>query len=329
MLLGLALIALLLGLPSLACAAQVRAYLNQTEVYEGDQVLLTIERKGRGATGEPELSPLADDFEVGRLSTSQQTQIINGRRSDQTSWQVGLRPKRLGRLSIPPLQVGPETTEPLSLRVEAVPEGGLGGPGDKVWLEVELGEPGQSADGSATNLVVQQQVPLVVRAYSAQPLIDYAIEMPAVEGAVLTRIGRDQGSLITRAGQQYRVIERRYSLNPERSGSLRIPPVVFEAELKTEQAPGSGSPAARGLSDLFDDPMIERMLGGMRLAPGGSLFERGEPARAQSEALVLEVESSAEGSVASTGCRRPRSRSRIPGIQPTAEGGQASLSVSR
>jgi len=294
MLLGFSLLWVLLVLPSLGSAAEVRASLNQAQVYEGDQVLLTIEREGRGASSEPDLSPLADDFEVGGLSTSQQTQIINGRRSDQTSWQVGLRPKRLGRLSIPPIQVGSATTEPLSLTVEAVPEGGLGGPGDQVWVEVELGEPGKNDDGSPAPLVVQQQVPLVVRAYSAQPLIDYAIEMPAVEGAALTRIGRDQGSMMTRAGQQYRVIERRYSLNPERSGRLRIAPIVFEAELKTEPGRGSGSPATRGLSDLFDDPMIERMFGGMRFGPTGSMFERGEPARAQSEALVLEVKTSAK-----------------------------------
>jgi hypothetical protein len=299
---ALGLIALLL-LPSLGWGAEVRAFLNQTQVYEGDQVVLTIERAGRGSSSEPDLSPLAEDFEVGRPSTSQQTQIINGRRSDQTRWQVGLRPKRLGRLPIPPIQVGSASTAPLSLSVEAVPEGGLGGPGDQVWLEVELGGPADDAEGGPGplpgslpgSLVVQQQVPLVVRAYSAQPLLDYQIEMPAVEGAVLTRIGRDQGSLVNRAGKQYRVIERRYSLNPERSGRLRIPPITFDAELKTEPGRGVGSPAARGLSDLFDDPMIDRMLGGMRLGPGGSLFERGELARAQSEALVLEVAASAQG----------------------------------
>lgn len=294
MLLGFSLLWVLSVLPILGLAAEVRASLNQAQVYEGDQVLLTIEREGRGVSSEPDLSPLTDDFEVGGLSTSQQTQIINGRRSDQTSWQVGLRPKRLGRLSIPPIQVGSATTEPLSLTVEAVPEGGLGAPGDQVWVEVELGEPGKNDGGSPAPLVVQQQVPLVVRAYSAQPLIDYAIEMPAVEGAALTRIGRDQGSMMTRAGQQYRVIERRYSLNPERSGSLRIAPIVFEAELKTEPGRGSGSLATRGLSDLFDDPMMERMFGRMRFGPTGSMFERGEPARAQSEALVLEVKTSAK-----------------------------------
>ncbi|WP_462320284.1 BatD family protein [Halochromatium sp.] len=291
------LMALLLLMPGLGVADEARAILNQTQVYEGDLVLLTIERAGRSLGQEPDLTPLDADFEVGGVNTSQQTQFINGRRSDKTSWQVALRPKQPGRLTIPPISVGSATTEPLTLVVEAVPEGGLGTPGDEVWLEVELGAGGDGAtDAAPDKLIVQQQVPLVVRAYSARPLLDYAIEMPTIEGAVLTRIGRDQGSLTTRAGQQYRVIERRYTLNPERSGTLRIPPIVFEAELKTANAGRRpGSLAMPGLPDLFDDPMLERMLGDMRFGAAGSMFERGEPARAQSEALTLEVAPSAAG----------------------------------
>ncbi|MCF7979018.1 MAG: BatD family protein [Chromatiaceae bacterium] len=321
---GFMLFLLLFLLPGLGLAAEARAFLNQSQVYEGDRVLLTIEVTGRSLGQEPDLAVLDADFEVGGISTSQQTQFVNGRRSDKTSWQVVLMPKRLGRLSIPPLAVGSATTEPLTLVVDAVPEGGLGAPGDLVWLEVELGSdpvggapdgspevassgsglndggptdggPSQSTNRVADKLVVQQQVPLVVRAYSARPLLDYAIDLPPIEGAVLTRIGRDQGSLTMRAGEQYRVIERRYTLNPERSGTLRIPPITFDAELKTDAGRRPGSLGMSGLPDLFDDPMLERMLGGMRMGVPGSMFERGEPARAQSEALTIEVAPSDEG----------------------------------
>jgi hypothetical protein len=296
---------LLLISPSLGLTAEVSARLNQAQVYEGDPVVLTIEVVGRSLGQEPDLRVLDADFEVAGVSTAQETQFINGRRSDKTSWQVALRPKRLGRLPIPPISLGAESSEPLSLLVEAVPAGGLGAPGDQVWLEVLIGdEPaalsaggsGQQAsasDRATATLMVQQQVPLLVRAYSARPLLDYAIEVPPIEGAVLTRIGRDQGTLTTRAGQQYRVIERRYTLNPERSGRLRIPPIVFEAELKADAARGGASRGLPELPALFNDPMLERMLGDMRLGSPGSMFERGEPARAQSAALELEVAPSA------------------------------------
>jgi hypothetical protein len=283
---GLVALGLLLCCIASGAVADVQAFLGQARAYEGDTVRLTIEASGLSPGGEPDVAPLDQDFEVQGSSTSRQTQIINGRRSDKTSWQISLLPRRVGALTIPPLRVGSETTEPLTLQVDPIPEGGLGHPGDKVWIEVEL-------EGDADGLVVQQQVPLVVRAYSVKPLIDYRLEVPSLDGAVLTQIGRDSGHLITRAGQQYRVIERRFTLNPERSGALRIPPITFAAELESEPA-GRALPG-RGLSDLFDDPMLERMLGRLGSGPGFSMFERGEPARARSEALQLEVSPSPDG----------------------------------
>lgn len=264
--------------------AEVRAFADPAVVYEGDAIQLTIEADGLSPPGRPDLAPLQDDFELGGTSRSQETQIVNGRRADRTSWRVALVPKRVGALRIPAIQVGSERTEPLLVQVEPIPEGGLGRPGDQVWIEVEV-------EGGQDGLVVQQQVPLVVRAYSAKPLVDYRIEVPPIDGAVLMQIGRDRGNMVTRAGQQYRLIERRFTLNPERSGSLRIPPVAFDAELKRET--GTRPSAAQGLPSLFDDPMFDRMLGG--IGSGFSMFERGEPARAQSEAITLEVAPSPAG----------------------------------
>jgi hypothetical protein len=284
--LGAVAVALLLCCAGSSAMAEVRAFLDQAQAYEGDPIRLSIESSGLSGGGEPDVAPLDQDFEVQGTSTSRQTQIINGRRSDKTSWQISLLPRRTGSLTIPPISVGSETTEPLTLQVDPIPEGGLGHPGDLVWLDVEL-------EGDAGELVVQQQVPLVVRAYSAKPLIDYQLVVPPLDGAVLTQIGRDSGHVVTRAGQQYRMIERRFTLNPERSGALRIPPITFDAELESETA-GRALPG-RGLSDLFDDPMIERMLGRLGSGPGFSMFERGEPARARSEALDLEISPSPEG----------------------------------
>jgi hypothetical protein len=262
--------------------AEVRAFLDRQQVYEDDQVRLTIEADGASANGQPELAPLRDDFMVGGTGTSRQTRIINGRRSDRTSWQVALEPKGVGTLTIPGIRVGDERTEPLTLKVEPVPAEGIGAPGDEVWLEVAV-------EADRDDLMVQQQVPLVVRAFSARPLLDYAIEVPEVDGALLTRIGRDRGEITSRAGRQYRVIERRFMLNPQRSGELRIPPITFDAELKTTSSARSG--VRPPIPDLFDDPMIERMLGGIGGSPGFSMFERGEPARARSGPLTFEVAS--------------------------------------
>jgi len=260
----------------------VTAYFDRPQVYEGDSVALVIELEGLQSGLQPDLAPLNEDFDVGGTGVSTETRIINGRRSDTTRLSVTLTPKGIGTLTVPPLTIGDRQTEPLSLQVDPVPEAGIGGPADDLRVEVDLG-----TDLDA--LVVSQQVPVIVRAYSARPLLDYGLRMPSIDGAVLTQLGREQGHITTRNGRQVRVIEWRFTLSPERSGELRIPPVVIEAELETPRGSRAGTDPFGNdrLGRLLDDPMLERMFD---LGRGGlSPFQRGERRQARSAAVTLEV----------------------------------------
>jgi hypothetical protein len=74
-----ALIALLVALLWAGGAmAGVRASFDRPTVYEGDTVTLTIEVDGAKPGGEPDLSPLAQAFDVLGTSTGSQISIING-----------------------------------------------------------------------------------------------------------------------------------------------------------------------------------------------------------------------------------------------------------
>ncbi|MGB5338697.1 MAG: BatD family protein [Gammaproteobacteria bacterium] len=97
-----ALLAAGLSAPALA---GVRAQLDRNTVYEGDPVILIIESDGQHS-GEPDLAALNRDFKVLGNSTSTRVSIINGRRSDKTSWTIQLEPRHKGKLTIPPVRVG-------------------------------------------------------------------------------------------------------------------------------------------------------------------------------------------------------------------------------
>lgn len=227
---------------------------------------------------------LAADFDVLGSSQGSQIRILNGQRSANTQWRISLSPRRAGGLRIPPISVGGETTEALTLQVDELPDGAQGGPGDAVFVELELGVP-------ADQVVVQQQVPIAVRLFSARDLVSGGLSEPRPDGAVLERLGEDRQYRTSRNGREYQVVERRYSLSPERSGELRIPPVVFEGEIEADG--GGGSPRGRG--GPFDDPVFDRMFDDSLFRRGFSMFERGEAVRAQSDALVLEVAASPDG----------------------------------
>jgi hypothetical protein len=266
--------------PALSGAA-VTASLDRQQLYEGDRLTLTIEASGQSHSGEPELTPLEQDFTLLGTSRGTQISIINGRTRRSQQWRITLAPKRLGDLEIPPLTVGDDTTPALRVRVAEAPEGALGSPGDDVFIELTLERPDDEAADAP--VLVQQQLPLVVRLYSALPLRGGALSDPRPEGAVLERLGPDQRYSSTRNGRDYQVIERRYSLSPERSGELRIPPVVFEGELSPGRGVAQDNRAP--LDRMFEDFPFAGDLATSPLA----LFESGEPVRAQSRALTLEV----------------------------------------
>lgn len=258
--------------------AEPRAFFDRPAVYEGDTVTLIIEADGLSGQRQPDLTVLAEDFEMLGTSTGSEIRIVNGRRSDKVSWRVSLVPKRLGEIRVPPIGIGGEQTKPLTLTVAEVPEGGGAGPGDDVFVELELGIEGDS-------VLVQQQVPVVVRLLSALPIRGGELSDPRADGAVLERLGADRQYSTERNGREYEVIERRFSLSPERSGELRIAPVVFDGELRSprpERGPFDHEPR----TGMFRDPMFEQFFGEGPL----SMFERGQPVRAHSRAVTLQVQ---------------------------------------
>jgi len=275
--LGLLVCLLAVVLPRAAAAADLRAYFDRKSVYEGDTVTLVIETNS-GTLGEPDLSPLDTDFDV--LGTSQSTNIsiVNGQRTDTVRLLVTLAPRHSGTIQVPPLRVGNEQTGPLRLQVGEVPDNGTGGAGDDIFVELEVG------DGSS-ELMVQQQVPVRVRLFSALPLLRGDLESPRVEGALVTRLGEDREYSTRRNGREYQVIERSYSLSPEHSGELHIPPVRFEGSARDTKSRARGS---RG--SLFDDPFFDHFFRNSPLSqdPFGA-FDRGKPVSAHSRGIDLHV----------------------------------------
>jgi hypothetical protein len=281
-------------------AADLRARFDRRQIHEGDTVTLTIERDGTGAAGSPDLSPLKQDFDVLGTSSGTQIRIVNGVRSDTVSWQVTLAPKRTGVLAVPAIAIGADRTSPLTLTVAAAPQGALGGPGDDVFVELEAGEGDQAL---AEGVLVQQQVPLTVRLYAARPLLGGELGEPRADEAVISKLGEDRQYRTQRNGRDYQVVERRYSLSPEKSGALRIPPVVFKGTVRAAQ--GQGQSQRRGIGGAFDDPGLDRFFQDPDLdrffgnAFGGrdpfGMFERGDQVRAQSKGLDLKVKARPEG----------------------------------
>ena len=196
---------MLLAAPALA---GTRVWLDRSEVDEGETVTLNIETDQAGSA--PDLAPLEADFDVG-------TPYRNERPGTGTLFGVRLLPRRSGTLQVPALRVGGDRTQARVLRVlpaRQVPRG-------DVFVE--------SSVDDATPWV-QQSVGLVVRLYYASSLLSGELVHEAPEGASLQRVGDDVTGQRRIGARDYRFVERRFLLVPERSGILRVPAPRFRGK---------------------------------------------------------------------------------------------------
>ncbi|WP_337244152.1 BatD family protein [Luteimonas sp. gir] len=223
-------LAVLLACLAGSLQAQTRAWLDRDQIALGETTTLNVETDE--AVAVPDWSGLTRDFELSGHTSRRQVEIRNGRQIERALFGVALRPRREGRLTVPPLQVGGARTDALSLTVGPAPvRSARDGAAAFVEAELETDMP-----------YVQQAVGYTLRLHYAVPLVSGQLEQPEPEGASLQRIGNDITYSREFDGRRYNVVERRFLLVPERSGPLTIPGARFEG-----RGAGGGF-----FDDLFD-----------------------------------------------------------------------------
>lgn len=268
----------LLALPARA-ADQARAWLDRDSMQLGETVTLNVETNG--AVGEPDFSPLQGDFELLNRSNSSSVSIVNGSATSTQLWAVGLRPKREGKLTIPALSVGKVKTQAVELNVGAAPVVASANPGDDLFVEL-------SAD--PLNAYVQQQVRVTLKLYYAINLTDGGLDELTAADAVVQKLGQDRSYDAERAGRRYRVLERRYAVTAEKSGTLQLPAVNF-----------------RGRALAGNDP-------------NAMFFGRGRAVSARSDAVSVEIRPRPAESAAGPWLPAQSLELQLEGLQPGAQG---------
>lgn len=176
---------------------------------------------------QPDFSPLHADFELLSTSHTFGTSIVNGTRSQEIGWNLLLRPKREGKLSIPSVKFGGYHSEPLT--IEVTKEASLPSQEeDTIWLETEL-----QPDGS-----VYEQSLLIYRfrLYRSVQLAQGTLsELKSNDpDAIIEKLGKDREYTVHKNGKQYLVFERKYAVLPQHVGELVFAPVIFNGKMMIE-----------------------------------------------------------------------------------------------
>ncbi len=237
--------------------AAVKATLNQSTVFEGDQITLKIQ-SDQNNNAQPDLTTLQKNFDVQGSSTSSQINIINGSRSFKKTWTIELMPKAVGRIEIPEITVGREKTNSVSVTIANLPPEVAAETSKHIFVEssVEL-------DNDETNeIYVQQQIPYTVKLYYDSAMQTGEVFSPQIENANIRSLGNDKKYQVVRAGKKYVVVEKRFVISPEKSGVLHIPPTIVRGRIALS---GGDSPKLRKRMDETD--MLNQFFGGKNRNP--------------------------------------------------------------
>ena len=218
---------LAIALPCRA-APELEASLDRTVLASGETLELTLTYPGR-ASGDPDLAPLAADFDILDRSHQNRISMVNGSVSATTTWRITLAPKRTGDLQIPPLALGDARSHALDIRVTA--DAAEPATADRpVFAEANL---------DRDDAMPGEQVLLTVALYTRIELSDLSMAPLAVPGAELIQSAENRYRKEIR-GVSYQVIELRYALIANQEGELDIPSARFGA-----RAVDSGDPFDR------------------------------------------------------------------------------------
>ena len=232
---------------SSAAHAEIKASVDRNSIYLGESLTLTI-KSDQNPNSQPDFTLLDAVFHVGQTGKSSSTQIINGQVNTETAWQVLLVPKSIGQHIIPPLEVGGEQTEVIKVEVKK-PDPKAQAKGD-IFIEVESNK--QAA-------FVQEEILLTVRLLYAINLKNGTLTEPEADGVIVQQINKGANYTTQRDGKTYQVLERKYAIYAENSGTLTLNPLIFEGEVTDNSRQSFG------------------------------LFQRGRPVRQISEMLELEI----------------------------------------
>ena len=268
------LLCLIFALPAWATDVQVRTSRNQISIDESFDLVF----QANGALdGEPDFSPLEEQFEILSQHQSQNIQMINSQVSRSISWTLTLMAKQTGDLEVPVIRFGKDRSHPLIIQVHAGAPQANGNGGEDIYLDLRV-EP--------ENPYVQGQMLVTVRLYVSDQLSDVRVRElgePELKGvdAVIQHLGEDRQFRAKQGTRSYRVLERRYALFPQQSGSASLEPIRFEGEVGIAgrafslfDRRGLGSSGPRILRDYSERRQIQ-----IQPAPAGTQVQPWLPAQ--------------------------------------------------
>ncbi|SOB74855.1 Oxygen tolerance [Marinobacter sp. LV10R510-11A] len=231
-----AVLAVLMALCVPAQAGELTAEPDRTQLYEGEVLTLTVKGTTKidinlsnlfdfdiSSLPSPDIEKVSPNFDILARNQRYSIRTVNGDMVGEITWIYQLAPTSTGELTIPALTFKDSVSSP-------------------VTIEVVDGNPPDQANANRNSFIelttdkaevyVQEQLILTVRLFFRGNLIRGELSDPEHPNAIIETLGKQNESSRLRDGVRYRVVERRYAVFPQKSGTLNLPAIRFEGQAR-------------------------------------------------------------------------------------------------
>lgn len=223
------LFSLLLFTSSTALAADIQVKVDRQLIEVNQSFTLQFESSD-DLDGEPDFSPLEKNFRIINQSSGSNISIINGEYRKSRRWSLTLIALRDGKLTIPSIQFGNDSSRAYQIEVQPV----------------KTSEPGSQADFiselevSREQVLPQGEVVVTQRLLSARNISAYEFSPLQTSGidVVIEPLGEVKQYQTRRGNKAYLVLEQRHAIYPQAAGQLTIEPSLASARIALNSGSG-------------------------------------------------------------------------------------------
>ncbi len=196
----------------------LQAAVDRSVVQENESFTYLLRAQG-STRDEPDLSPLAADFDILQRSRNTSIQMAGGRTMQTTEWNLQLMPRQPGSYLLPPISLSGTLSNPVEIEVVPAP---VTSDAEDIFIEVSA---------TPNDPYVQSQVIYTMTLFRGVSTGRSSLTLPEVTGgeAIIEKLGQDREFQTILDGRSFVALERRYAIFPQASGPLTIDPVTFEA----------------------------------------------------------------------------------------------------
>ena len=206
-----------------AQADSLTASVNRSSITLDQALILTLRYDGAIDAQQIDLSPLNKDFEV--LNTRPQSNsniaIINGQQTVQNStvWQIGLAAKGVGKLLIPALNIGAQSSQAITIDVAPI------------GTEIAQAQPLKAIlAANKKQALVGEQILVTLKLIADTNVGDISGNEPSVSNGRFEELNKANTSTVI-DGIAKQVLTYNYALFPDAAGEITIPAMTYQARV--------------------------------------------------------------------------------------------------